>query len=235
MLLLPLGSSAGYKVQGVDKSRGIKTSAFSFPELPPLPDHLFYLVTPSGSDGIYFKDAIGDLLDMSTWFTAVFAVSENGQPHMHYIIALPSSCQEWLSKHPTIFRSGRKIPHVTYSRDTGEGCSLSFSQITNVDGLREYLEGPKNNARFVVLLDPSPRTVWKPLPDNRQWKEQGRPRKNTSNYRVTSSKEVRLTITLPTYTSLSGVLVNLVVSSIQKGKQGICSVDRNLRGHFDSS
>lgn len=167
MLLLPLGSSAGYKVQGVQEDRGVKAPAFSFPDLPPLEGHIFFLVTPSGKDGVYFRDAIGDLLHMSTWVAGVFATSEKGQSHMHYLVALPASCVQWLSKHRTIFRSGRYIPCVTYSRDTGEGCDLSFSEITNVDGLKKYLEGPRNNAKFVNLLDPSPRAVWQLFPDNR--------------------------------------------------------------------
>ena len=235
MLLLPLGSSAGYKVQGVDKSRGVKTPALSFPELPPLQNHIFFFVTPSGDDGIYFNDAIGDLLHMSTWFTAVFAKSEQEQLHMHYIVALPSSCQQWLSKHPTIFRSGRRIPCVTYSRGTGEGCNLSFSQITNVGGLKSYLEGPRNRAIFTTVLDPSPRTVWKPLPGNRQEEQQRDKKEDTKEGGFESSIPACPPVCALVCTNLPGLLINLSVSSLQLGSQGICSIDGNLRGYFDSS
>lgn len=246
MLLSPLGSTAGYKVQGVGKSRGIKTPALSvagvanldcstLPDFPPLPGHSFYLVTPSGHNGLFFQDAIGDLLYLASWFVAVCAESEKGQQHMHYVVALPAANEAWLSRHPKIFRSGRRIPCVTYSRGSGTGCSLSFSKITNIDGLKKYLEGPRNRAKFVTVRDPSPRAVWQPFASIRQEERQRDKKEDTKDRRFDQSTPVYPQVCAPTCTSLPGLLINLSVSSIRRGRQGIGSVDRKIRCHFDSS
>ena len=134
-------------------------------ELPILPGHVLYLVTPSGELGRFFPVAIGDLLELSSWFVAAFAVSEKGKRHMHYLVAMEKSNERWLRRHPTIIRSGRRIPCVNYSLNDEDSCLLSFSKVTNVDGLRRYLEGPKNRAVFISFLDLSPRAVGYHNPD----------------------------------------------------------------------
>jgi hypothetical protein len=244
--LSPLGSATGYKVQGVGKSRGAKTPALSFPGVatpgysalpafPLLPGHSFYLVTPSGGDSLLLHDAIGDLLHIASWFVAVCARSEKGQRHMHYVVALPAVNDAWLSRHPKIFRSGRRIPCVTYSRGSGTGCSLSFSKITNVSGLKNYLEGPRNRAKFVTVLNPSPRAVWKPFAGIRQEERQEDKKVDNKDTGFDPPTPVYSPVCARNCTSLPGMLINLSVSSVQRGRQGIGSVDRKIRCHFDSS
>ena len=246
MLLSPLGSAAGYKVQGVGKGRGVKPPALSLsgienldystlPDFPPLPGHSFYLVTPSGHDGLFFHDAIGDLLHIASWLVAVFAQSEKGQRHMHYVVALPDANDSWLSRHPKIFRSGRRIPCVTYSRGSGNGCSLSFSKITNLVGLKSYLEGPRNRAKFVTVLDPSPRAVWQPFAGIRHEERPEDKKDDTKDVSFDSSTHIHPPVCARTRRSLLGRLINLFVSSIRRGRQGIGSIDRKIRCHFDSS
>ena len=198
MLFPPLGSTAGYKVQGVAGSRGSQSSAFSvpgpascnfehFPSLPQLPGHVLYFVTPAYNDGDSFRDAINDLLSFSTWFTTVHATSPNGTPHFHYIVAFPEHHESWLAHHPTIFRSGRHIPCVKYSRtNKSMACSLSFSKITNPAGLRGYLEGPRNRAKFVTILNPSPRAVWRP---NRENSLEIHPRSTLGSFKASSIQQ----------------------------------------------
>lgn len=237
----PLGSSAGYKVQGVGKGRGVKTPAFSYspvaypdlgkmPDSPALPGHSFFFVTPSGDESA-FEVATGDLLDMSTWFVAVYATSEKGQRHMHYLISMPSENKTWLSRHPTIFRSGRHIPCVKYTSLSGS-CSMSFSEITNLGGLKKYLEGPRNRSKFVVL---SPRAVWQPNPAIRQEEQQGtdfetpRDCDNLSFTRTCPPVHAQVSACPP------ATPINTSISAIQKGRQSVTAIDRTIRCHFDSS
>ena len=144
----------------------------SFPSLPDLPDHSFYMVTPGGSD---IRDAVADLLSLSSWFVAACSTSEAGVSHVHYLVALPEQHDDWISRHRTIRSRFRRLPCVQYL--TGY---LVFSKITDTAGLRDYLTGPRNSARFFEILNAKKisvtfsthartathprRAIWDPIP-----------------------------------------------------------------------
>ena len=170
MLLPTLDNTNGWFSQrGWLKSRGHSAPApsvsgpTSFPSLPDLPGHTFYMVTPGGRD---VRDAVADLFSLSSWFVAAYSTSEAGVSHLHYLVALPQRHDDWISKHPTIRSRFRRLPCVQYL--TGY---LVFSKITDVDGLREYLTGPRNSAKFFEFLNVkkisvtfSARAIWDPIP-----------------------------------------------------------------------
>lgn len=139
----------------------------SFPEFPVFQGHTFYMVTPSGSGGAAFSAAITDLLRCSSWFVAAYAISaterkeaakagRKPKKHLHYLVALPSYVDAWLERWPKVQRGRKQLPCVDCSI-LDDVCHLVYSEITNVDGLENYLCGSKNRADFFVLKDTFPR------------------------------------------------------------------------------
>lgn len=130
------------------------------------------MVTPGGQD---IRDAVADLLSLSSWFVAAYSTSEAGVEHLHYLVALPSHHEDWISKHETIQSRFRHLPCVQYL--TGY---LVFSKITDLSGLCAYLTGSRNSAKFFEFLNAKKisitfsthdrattrprRAIWDPIP-----------------------------------------------------------------------
>lgn len=171
MLLSTLGNTEVGLVQGKVEGRGSGSPAFSvsglpfyqptnLPNIPRLPGHSLYMITPGGSEGVAFNDAIGDIISIASWLVAAISVTPEDRGHLHLLALLPDSCVSWLSRHPVIYRDRWHrwpLPQVVYSRGgTVDPCDLVFSKVENLSGCLDYLTGPRNRATFITLLDVSP-------------------------------------------------------------------------------
>ena len=164
MPLRSLGSTKGCSLQAVVKGRGSVSPALSFSgltsfrdlKIPSLSGHFLAMVTFGGSQGVSRKDAIDDIKSVASWFAEIACVTPAGRLHVHHIGLFPNSCLDWLKKQPVIYRGGRSLPRIVYSRgETVEPCDAVFSIQFNEDGPRQYLAGHENQASSAVILKAS--------------------------------------------------------------------------------